>query len=73
MRTLVIKYKKKKRKANHTMYLKDTIAKLHSEIIQNVLKSEYIFNKNITICKSNISNKASLLKKYNRRLKLLLY
>ena len=55
------------------LYLKDTIANLHNEIVQDVLKGEYIFNKNITVCKSNIPNKARLLKKYNRRLKWLLY
>jgi hypothetical protein len=73
MRTLAIKYKKKKRKASHLLYLRGTIANLHNEIVQDVLKGEYIFNKNITVCKSNIPNKARLLKKYNRRLKWLLY
>jgi hypothetical protein len=73
MRTLAIKYKKKKRKASHLLYLKETIVNLHNEIVQDVLKGEYIFNKNITVCKSNIPNKARLLKKYNRRLKWLLY
>ena len=73
MRTLAIKYKKKKRKASHLLYLKETIVNLHNEIVQDVLKGEYIFNKNITVCKSNIPNKAKLLKKYNRRLKWLLY
>ena len=73
MRTLVIRYKKKKRKASHLLYLKGTIVNLHNEIVQDVLKGEYIFNKNITVCKSNIPNKARLLKKYNRRLKWLLY
>jgi hypothetical protein len=73
MRTLVIRYKKKKRKASHLLYLRETIASLHNEIVQDVLKGEYIFNKNITVCKSNIPNKARLLKKYNRRLKWLLY
>jgi hypothetical protein len=73
MRTLAVKYKKKKRKASHLLYLKETIVNLHNEIVQDVLKGEYIFNKNITVCKSNIPNKARLLKKYNRRLKWLLY
>jgi hypothetical protein len=73
MRTLAIKYKKKKRKASHLLYLRGTIANLHNEIVQDVLKGEYIFNKNITVCKSKITNKARLLKKYNRRLKWLLY
>ena len=73
MRTLILKYKKRKRKASHLLYLKGTIVNLHNEIVQDVLKGEYIFNKNITVCKSNIPNKARLLKKYNRRLKWLLY
>jgi hypothetical protein len=86
MRTLVIRYKKKKRKAKHALYLRARIASLHNEIVQDALKGEYIFNKNTTVCqcgnskhflniwgKSNIPNKARLLKKYNRRLKWLLY
>jgi hypothetical protein len=86
MRTLVTRYKKKKRKASHLLYLRETIVNLHNEIVQDVLKGEYIFNKNTTVCqcgnskhflniwgKSNIPNKARLLKKYNRRLKWLLY
>ena len=73
MRTLILKYKKRKRKASHLLYLKGTVVNLHNEIVQDVLKGEYIFNKNITVCKSNIPNKARLLKKYNRRLKWLLY
>ena len=43
------------------------------EIIKLSFKSEYSFNKNITIVHGNIENKAKLLKKYNRRLKLLRY
>ena len=78
MRTLVIKYKKKKRKASHLLYLREAITNLHNEIVQDVLKGEYAFNKNITAHPngsplSNITNKARLLKKYNRRLKWLLY
>ena len=65
MRTLAIKYKKKKRKASHLLYLRETIANLHNEIVQDVLKNEFI--------ESKITNKARLLKKYNRRLKWLLY
>ena len=78
MRTLIANYKKKKRKASHLLYLRKAIANLHNEIVQDVLKGEYAFNKN-TIAHpngsplSNITNKARLLKKYNRRLKWLLY
>jgi ribosome-interacting GTPase 1 len=73
MQELIQKFKKNKRKAKHALYLRARIASLHNEIVQDVLKGEYIFNKNITVCKSNIPNKARLLKKYNRRLKWLLY
>ena len=65
MRTFAVKYKKKKRKASHLLYLRETIANLHNEIVQNVLKNEFV--------ESKITNKAKLLKKYNRRLKWLLY
>ena len=65
MRTLAVKYKKRKRKASHLLYLRETIANLHNEIVQNVLKNEFV--------ESKITNKAKLLKKYNRRLKWLLY
>jgi len=65
MRTLALKYKKKKRKASHLLYLREAIANLHNEIVQDVLKNEFI--------ESKTTNKARLLKKYNRRLKWLLY
>ena len=73
MRTLAVKYKKKKRKANHILHIRNTIASLHSEIVKGVLegvKSNNEFSINLD---SNIANKAMLLKKYNRRLKWLLY
>ena len=66
MRTLILKYKKKKRKASHLLYLRETIDNLHNEIVQEVLKTT-------EISESKITNKARLLKKYNRRLKWLLY
>jgi len=49
------------------------IAELHGEIIAESFKGEFQFNKGITIIHSNVENKAKLLKKYNRRLKLIVY
>lgn len=73
MRTLIQRYKKKKRKTKHVKFLENRITILHSEIVNASFKSEYSFNKNITVVHGNIENKAKLLKKYNRRLKLLIY
>ena len=73
MRTLILRYKKKKRKAKHVKFLENKITFLHNEIVKAAFKSEYNFNKNITIFGGNIENKAKLLKKYNRRLKILIY
>jgi hypothetical protein len=73
MRVLTTKLKQKKRKADHVKFLHQIIAELHSDIIKASFKGEYSFNKNITILYGNIENKAKLLKKYNRRLKLILY
>ncbi len=56
------------------MYLlQDRIAELNHEIVSASFKSEYSYNKNITVVRGNIENKAKLLKKYNRRLKLIIY
>ena len=73
MRILITKLKRRKRKADHVKFLHQVIAELHGEIIKASFKSEYSFNKNITVLHGNIKNKAILLKKYNRRLKLILY
>lgn len=73
MRILITKLKRRKRKADHVKFLHQIIAELHGNIIKASFKSEYSFNKNITILHGNIENKAKLLKKYNRRLKLILY
>ena len=73
MRILIQKFKKNRRKAKHVKFLHLKIAELHSEIIAESFKGEYSFNKNITILGGNIENKAKLLKKYNRRLKLIVY
>jgi len=73
MRVLIQKYKKSKRKAKHVKFLENRIAFLHNEIVNASFKGEYSFNKNITVIHGNLENKAKLLKKYNRRLKILIY
>ena len=73
MRILIQKLKKKRRKQRHVMFLENRIAFLHNEIVTASFKSEYSFNKNITVMHGNIENKAKLLKKYNRRLNILIY
>jgi len=73
MRVLIQKYKKKQRKADHIRYLENRIVFLHNEIVNASFKGEYSFNKNITVIHGNLENKAKLLKKYNRRLKILIY
>ena len=61
MRTLTRKLKQQKRKADHVKFLENRITLLYNEIVHDALykKANY--------------NKAKLLKKYNRRLKLILY
>jgi hypothetical protein len=73
MRVLIQKLKKQRRKSEHVKFLENRIAFLHNEIVSASFKSEYSFNKNITVMHGNIENKAKLLKKYNRRLKLIIY
>lgn len=73
MRILIQKFKKNRRKAKHVKFLHLKIAELHGEIIAESFKGEFQFNKGITIIYSNVENKAKLLKKYNRRLKLIVY
>ena len=73
MRTLIQKLKKQRRKADHVRYLENRISNLHNEIVSASFNSEYSLNKNITVLHGNIENKAKLLKKYNRRLKILIY
>ena len=64
MRTLIQKLKKQRRKAEHVKFLENRIALIHSEIVSDVIKGND---------KLNLWNKAKLLKKYNRRLKILIY
>lgn len=73
MRTLIQKLKKQQRKAEHVRFLENRIAFLHNEIVSASFNGEYSLNKNITVLHGNIENKAKLLKKYNRRLKILIY
>lgn len=73
MRILIQKFKKNRRKAKHVKFLHLKIAELHGEIIAESFKGEFQFNKGITVIYSNVENKAKLLKKYNRRLKLIVY
>ena len=64
MRVLIQKYKKKRRKAQHVRFLENRITLIHSEIVSDVINGND---------KLNLYNKAKLLKKYNRRLKILIY
>ncbi len=73
MRILIRRYKKNRRKAKHVRFLENRIAFLHNEIVSASFRGEYSFNKNITVIHGNLENKAKLLKKYNRRLKILIY
>ena len=56
---LLIKLKKRKRKAQHVEFLRLHINALHNEIVSN------------TINGIDASNKAVLIKKYNRRLMII--
>lgn len=73
MATLVQRLKKRKRKAQHVEFLRNRINHLHNEIVTASFKGEYSLNKNITVLHGNIENKAKLIRKYNRRLKILIY
>jgi len=73
MQILATRYRKKKRKALHVMFLQKTIAELSNGIVRDVISADYQENKKIIICHSRLQNKAKLLKRYNRRLKLILY
>ena len=73
MKTLVQKLKKKRKKARHIKFLQITIAELNNGIVGDVILADFQENKKIIICHSRLQNKAKLLKKYNRRLKLILY
>lgn len=64
MRTYLLRLKRRKRKQAHVNYLENRINQLHNEVVKDILKGND---------KLKVYNKARLLKKYNRRLKLILY
>ena len=64
MKTYLNALKRRKRKLEHVKYLENRINELHNDIIKDILKGND---------KLKVYNKAKLLKKYNRRLKLILY
>ena len=64
MRTYLNALKKRKRKAQHVRFMENKINLLNGEIIRDVISGNN---------KLKVYNKAKLLKKYNRRLKLILY
>jgi len=64
MRTYIARLKRRKRKQQHVSYLENRINQLHNEVVKDILKGND---------KLKVYNKARLLKKYNRRLKLILY
>jgi len=61
MQTYLTRLKKRKRKAKHVEVLRSSINELHNEIVHGVLKDQ------------DVTTKAILLKKYCRRLNLILY
>ena len=59
----LIKLKKRRRKAQHVRFLEIRINNLHNEIVHDVIEKD----------PKTALLKANLLKKYNRRLSLILY
>lgn len=64
MKTYLNALKRRKRKAQHVRFMENKINLLNGEIIRDVISGNN---------KLKVYNKAKLLKKYNRRLKLILY
>tara|TARA_B110000858_G_scaffold153565_1_gene175078 strand:- start:214 stop:408 length:195 start_codon:yes stop_codon:yes gene_type:complete len=64
MRALTLKLKRQRRKRLHVKLLQETIAELNNGIVKDVIKGND---------KLKLYNKAKLLLKYNRRLRLILY
>ena len=73
MRALTQKLKKQRRKQLHIRFLQDTITVISNDILRDVISADFQENKKIIICHSRLQNKAKLLKKYNRRMRLLVY
>ena len=65
MRTLTQKLKKQRRKQLHIKFLQETIVELNNGIVRDVISLDYQGD--------SLQNKAKLLKKYNRRMRLLVY
>ncbi len=63
--------KKQLRKKNNLQRKENYFYSLEIDIINASLKCEYERNKNRSIIPGNIENKVNLIKKYQRRLKLL--
>ena len=60
--------KRRKRKAQHVRFMENKINLLNGEIIRDVISGN-----NKPFIHMRVYNKARLLNKYNRRLKLILY
>jgi hypothetical protein len=73
MRTLVQRYRKQRRKANHINFLQETVLELSNGIIRDVISINFQGNKESEAYNIKLQNKAKLLTKYNRRYKLLVY
>jgi len=73
MRALTQKLKKQRRKQRHLRFLQETITAISNDILRDVISADFQENKKIIICHSRLQNKAKLLKKYNRRMRLLAY
>ena len=65
MRALTQKLKKQQRKQRHIRFLQETIVELNNGIVRDVISLDYQGD--------SLQNKAKLLKKYNRRMRLLVY
>ena len=65
MRALTQKLKKQRRKQRHIRFLQETITVISNDILRDVISLAYDRN--------SLQNKAKLLKKYNRRMRLLVY
>ena len=63
--------KKLFRKKTHLNRIENYLYSLEIDIINASLKCEYERNKNRSIVPGNIENKVNLIKKYQRRLRLL--
>ena len=65
MKTYLNALKRRKRKAQHVRFMENKINQLHNEVVKDILKANPD--------RLKVYNKARLLNKYNRRLKLISY